>query len=262
MHFYHLAIIFLACLSWHVAAKAEEPAQAGEPAQAEETSLEDTPEQLFETGNCPTDPKLKCDDPSCTGMLGMHTEFEQYTCTNQSPVTILGRPAVVFRCWCCPERFSTWCGNAPCAAPPGSRICQGETLRGCPCVTNEDRRAVAVTPLYVEGPPLVIPRRTRTPVTSVENVWALLRQFHDLGHRLPSGESVYESTLREARPPGPNSRVGNESAAPAEAGEMGTGNGTEGEASDGPPSSGDSVSSAFSRLPTGVGYIQYDLRKM
>lgn len=268
MYCIHLIFFALVCLSWHVAAQAEEGAEADEPTQAEGAPSEDTPEQLFETGNCPTDPKLECSDPSCKGSLCIPGRFEQFTCTNRSPAMILGRPAVAFRCWCCPLRLEVTCTDSLCDAPPDSRICQGETLRGCPCITNEERAAEAVSTLDVGGsPPPGVPRLApMLTTTSLENIHALMRQLHDMGQRNANGESALESLYRAAgrpMPPGGNeTAVPNETVAQAETGEIASGNGTDGEASDRPQSAGDGVSSASGRLPTSVGYIQYDFRKM
>lgn len=271
MHFYHLISFSLASLCWHAVAdvvdqgQAEEHAPAKEPGQAEGASSEATPEHIFDTGKCPTSPKLVCSDPLCKGFLGILGNFDQFTCTSRSPGAILGHPSVAFRCPCCPSRIDMTCTNSLCDAAPGSRTCRGETLRYCPCMTNEERAAVAVSPLPLENPTPVQLYLNEGRVAAPTNIYALWQELLDIRReRGQPGIPVVEEILRRARqPPGGNGTGAlDETVTPGDAGEMGAGNSTEGGSSGGARPAGDQVSSAFGRLPTGVGYIECDLRKM
>jgi hypothetical protein len=132
-------------------------------------------------------------------------------------------------------------------------------------MTSEEIAAEAVSPLPLENPVPVHLCRNERRVPSMTNMPALLQQLLDIRRDcgLPS-MPVVEDLLRRARlPPGGNGTGAfNETVVPVDAGEMGTGNSTERGTSGGAQPAGDQVSSAFGGLPTGLGHIEYDLRKM
>jgi len=91
------SFLFLFCGFWKVAAAAVDTevvgddtpsiAGIGESHRANTAAGDNSsPGTLFQTGNCPLNPKPACEDPSCEGITGMGSNLAQYTCSNQRPV--------------------------------------------------------------------------------------------------------------------------------------------------------------------------------
>ncbi|OTA62901.1 hypothetical protein K449DRAFT_382197 [Hypoxylon sp. EC38] len=105
---------------------------ASTPALDDTDSSKQSPVFLEKIGQCPTTPKPFCDTDECQGIT------PAYMCTNTNPSQLNGQNVVLVGCPCCLEPITTRCESWECRAPMGSRICQGEKLQGCVCLTHED----------------------------------------------------------------------------------------------------------------------------
>jgi hypothetical protein len=128
-----------------------------------ETESSILPEHLSFTSNCPDTPKPTCDDSYCQGIIDMTAGsiFAKYTCSNQSPVYLVGRqtPAILAHCRCCPRVLDVSCTCSACAAAADTFVCQAEALRGCACQTHEtledetEQAAQDLTSQHLRPPP-------------------------------------------------------------------------------------------------------------
>ncbi|OTA95916.1 hypothetical protein M434DRAFT_393375 [Hypoxylon sp. CO27-5] len=105
---------------------------ASTPALDNTDSSKQSPVFLEKIGQCPTTPKPFCDSDECQGIT------PAYMCTNTSPSQLNGQNVVLDGCPCCLEPIKIHCDYWDCRAPTGSRICQGDKLQGCACLTHED----------------------------------------------------------------------------------------------------------------------------
>ncbi|KAH8172537.1 hypothetical protein LIA77_06792 [Sarocladium implicatum] len=119
------------------------------------------PVRLSDVGQCPMTPKPSCPDPFCGGSHWITPD--QYRCTNQTPTLLdvsgtgesieSSTPVILAGCWCCPLPDNVSCHNYPCRAPEGSRVCIGEMLEGCACLTREDQIRLFNEAVAEEGGP-------------------------------------------------------------------------------------------------------------
>ena len=173
------------------------------------------PRPLYETNECPLDPKPMCEDPSCQGIMG--TAFEQYTCSNQSPVHLLGRAGSVIlsHCRCCPHLLVS-CTDISCAAAPETNKCTAEPLQECICQTQEGRRkATHPDPEDRGSGPYLQPNNP--PPYLGEDIVRLLGEFHQMGVFITRNETILQQMqlagIDRPRPAGvmPNSSTTQES---------------------------------------------------
>jgi len=202
---YFLSFLFLLCGFWKVAAAAgdaevvgdDTPSIAGigeshraNTAAGDNSSLEN----LFQTGNCPLNPKPACEDPSCEGITSMGSNLAQYTCSNQRPVHLSegSAPVIIFQCHCCPLPLHVTCTDSDCAATLGTRICLEYPLRGCACQTHEDRQQDATQPDPSDPGGRLYPQPNNPPPSSIEDMMRLLQRFHGMGRYVTRNETMLE----------------------------------------------------------------------
>jgi hypothetical protein len=173
---------------------------AGGGAMSSETWGSILPELLSFTNNCPNTPKPTCDDSSCQGIIDMTAGsiFAKYTCSNQSPVYLLGRhiPAILAHCRCCPRVPDVSCAHSACAAAADTFVCQAEALRGCACQTHdplEDETEEAVQDLssqHLRPPPQpdVLPPYSGPTIIELLRVSPLRQRFSVIN------DTLFEST--------------------------------------------------------------------
>jgi hypothetical protein len=160
-------------------------------------SGESTPERLATTGNCPTNPKLACEDIRCDGkvILVPGVIADNYICRNHLPVPLTdshettSQSLVITQgCRCCPDPGSLAdCESWPCLSPPGSGTCGSIELSGCTCWTLEDQAVMRQQDTVMQG--VVIAERPGNPPDPQRTV-ELLAELHRVLLTLQQGGSI------------------------------------------------------------------------
>lgn len=103
-------------------------------------SSEDSPFNLYQTGQYPTDPKPICSSEHC--QRSHYISPMQFRCQATISFSSEAREVTLIGCRCCPLPMDVYCENGDCRAPVGTRQCVSEQLEGCICETWDDRREI------------------------------------------------------------------------------------------------------------------------